>query len=172
MYDERTMEKDKDALCRLRLNHHIKNNQRCRQEKRNSPHVYISIRDNCVGQNKSNVTMQFDCWMSLSFYKRVMIIFLIPGHSHMVADRVVAWVKRSLNHKDLYVPNEIKNCMNKVKSVKAEFISHNNDTRPCFTKFSEFLGQHLKKMPSGFTSNYVFEFFNSNVTMKHLISNN
>jgi hypothetical protein len=104
LYDERCMGKDKDALCTLRLKSHIENVVRCQTEKCDLPEVYISIRDNCVGQNKSNVTMMFDCWMAMSLYKRVMIIFLIPGHSHMIADRVVAWAKASLRNKDIFVP--------------------------------------------------------------------
>ena len=86
----RCMGKDKDALCSLRLNYHISSRQKCLEENRTPPEVYVSIRDNCIGQNKSNVTMLFDCWLSLSFYKRVMLVFLLPGHSHMIADRVVA----------------------------------------------------------------------------------
>ena len=130
LYDERTMGKDKNALCSLRLKYHVESFQRCLREGRQQPELYISIRDNCVGQNKSNVTLQFDCLMSLSFYKRVMIIYLIPGHSHMLPDRVVAWAKRSLYHKNLYHPDDIVKEINNVKSVSAEFIAHKDRRRP------------------------------------------
>ena len=56
MYDERTMGKDKDALCSLRLKYHVEQFERCHKENIKPPKVYISIRDNCVGQNKSNMT--------------------------------------------------------------------------------------------------------------------
>ena len=68
--------------------------------------------------------MQFDCFLSLSFYKRVLILYLIPGHSHMMADRVVAWAKGGMKHKDIFVPAEMVNAMNSVKSIRAEYIDH------------------------------------------------
>ena len=170
LYDERLMGKGKDALCSLRMKYHIENAQRCVLEGRAQPDAYISIRDNCVGQNKSNVTMQFDCFMAMSFYKRVMIIYLIPGHSHMIADRVVAWVKRSLTRKDIFIPCQLLKAVDGVKSVDATFIDHESSSRPCFEQWDTFLGKYLSKMPAGFTSNYVFEFFEGSVTMKHLIS--
>ena len=170
LYDERTMGKEKNALCSLRLNYHVESFQRCLREGRNQPEIYISTRDNCAGQNKSNVTLQFDCLMSLSFYKRVMVIYLIPGHSHMLPDRVVAWAKRSLYRKNLYHPDDIVKEINNVKSVSAEFISHTDRRRPCYTGWEGFLGKYLAKLPSGFTSNYVFEFHAGNVTMTNLIS--
>ena len=88
------------------------------------PEVYLAIRDNCVGQNKSNVTIHFDCWLSLSFYKRVLIVYLIPGHSHMMSDRVVAWAKQGLENKNLFVPKEIVEAMNGVKGIDAQFIEY------------------------------------------------
>ena len=93
MHDKRLIGKDKDVLSLLRMKYHIENAERCAYKGWAQPEVHISIRDNCVGQNKSNATMQFDCFMAMFFYKRVIIIYLIPGHSYMIADRVVIWVK-------------------------------------------------------------------------------
>ena len=170
LYNERTMGKDKDALCSLRLKYHMESMKRCQEEGRVQPHVYISIRDNCVGQNKSNVTLQFDLFMSMSFYERVMVIYLIPGHSHMIADRVVAWVKRSINRVKIYTPDDLLKTINKTKSIDAEFISHEDSRRPCYTGWTNFLSKYFTNFPTGFTSNYVFEFNNGKVTMQHLIS--
>ena len=155
-YNERTMSKDKNALCSLRLKYHVKKFQRCLREGRNQLEIYISIRDKCVGQNKSNVTLQFDWIMSLSFYKIVMVIYLIPGHSHMLPDRVMAWVKISLYRKNLYHPDDIVKEINNVKIVSAEFISHTDKRRPCYTGWEWFLSRYLTQLPAGFTSNYVF----------------
>jgi hypothetical protein len=79
LYDERLQGKDKDALCSLRLAYHIRLRNQCLSEGRDPPEVFISIRDNCVGQNKSNITMKFEQFLTLAgFYKRVLIIYLIP----------------------------------------------------------------------------------------------
>ena len=56
--------------------------------------MFISIRDNCVAQNKSNATLKFEAFLSMIFYKLVLIIYLIPGHSHILPDRVVPWVEK------------------------------------------------------------------------------
>jgi hypothetical protein len=37
--------------------------------------------------------MMFCAMLSLLFYKKVVCLYLIPGHSHMIADRVLAWMK-------------------------------------------------------------------------------
>ena len=170
LYDERCMGKDKDALCSLRLKFHLESIQERRKAGRNPPTCFISVRDNCVGQNKSNVTMMFDCWLSLCFYERVLVLYLIPGHSHMMADRVVAWVKGAIQHKDLFVPSELVNAINEVKGITADFLSHSDPERECWKEWGKFLGKYLKKMPAGFTHNYVFEFHQGTVTMKHLFT--
>ena len=126
LYDERTMGKDKDTLCSLRFKYHLESYQRCLREGRTQPELYISIRDNCVGQNKSNVTLQFDSFMAQSFYERVMVIYLIPGHSHMLPDRVVAWAKRALYKKNIYLPYDIVKEINNGNIVKEGFICHEN----------------------------------------------
>ena len=92
--------------------------------------------------------MQFDAFMSLSLYKRVMIIYLIPGHSHMITDHVLAWVKRVLQRKNIYSPVDMVVEMNKVESVSAEFIDHNRfDRRASFTGWDTFLNKYMNKMP-------------------------
>ena len=50
LYEERTMGKDKNALCSLRICFLINNLHRCLREKITLPSVYISVRDNCVRQ--------------------------------------------------------------------------------------------------------------------------
>jgi hypothetical protein len=84
LYDERLQGKDKDALCSLRMCHHILERQRCLRNNIDPPKYFVSIRDNCVGQNKSNHTFKLECLLSMLFYERVLIVFLIPGHSHML----------------------------------------------------------------------------------------
>jgi hypothetical protein len=126
LYDERAMGKGKDALCSLRIAFHLKHRNRCLAEGVPLPRFFIGVYDNCVGQNKSNITLKFASFLTLSgFYERVLLIYFIPGHSHMVADRVVAWVKRSLGKENIFLPSDIIEKMNTVKGVKAEFIDHN-----------------------------------------------
>jgi hypothetical protein len=126
LYDERAMGKGKDALCSLRIAFHLKHRNWCLAEGVSLPRFFIGVYDNCVGQNKSNITLKFASFLTLSgFYERVLLIYFIPRHSHMVADRVVAWVKRSLGKENIFLPSDIIEKMNTVKGVKAEFIDHN-----------------------------------------------
>ena len=162
------MGKDENSFCSLQMKYHLKSNNDCQERGIDSPDIFVSIQDNCVGQNKSNTTMQFDAFMSLSLYKRVTTIYLIPGHSHMIA-RVVAWVKCALQRKNIYSPVDVVEEMNKVKSVSAELINHNReDRRASFTGWDTFLNKYMNKMPAGFTTNHVIEFVQRTVTMKHL----
>ena len=55
--------------------------------------------------------------MTRSFYERVMIIYLIPGHLYMFPDDVVTWVKGPLNKKNIFIPEDILKATNGVQSV-------------------------------------------------------
>ena len=89
-----------------------------------------------------------------------MVIFFIPGHSHMIPDRAVAWLKAGIKGKNIYNPNDLDNEINRVKNINAKFISHTDRNRPCFKDLDEFHGTHLKKLTEDFTNNYVLEFVN------------
>ncbi len=75
--------------------------------------------------------------MSLLFYERILIVYFIPGHSHMLPDRVVAWSKHSLACRNLYCPEDIVESMNNVRTIKAQFLDH---VRP--------IGSGNKKLPA------------------------
>ena len=78
-YDERAQGKGADALCSLRFSYH---RELARQG--NLPEILVVILDNCVGQNKSQCVMRFFAMLSILFYKKVVLIYLIPGHSPML----------------------------------------------------------------------------------------
>ena len=82
--DEHCTNKDTYALCLLRLQYNIKNVQWCVKEGQSLPKVLISIRENYVGQNESNVTLLFNAWLSMTLHDHFLIIFLIPGWSHIL----------------------------------------------------------------------------------------
>ena len=88
------------------------------QEKIRQPHICISVRDNCIGKNKSKATLLFDCWLSMWIYKQVMIIYFISGHSHVITDRVFVWLKASLRIKNIFKPTNLVKIINKVKSIE------------------------------------------------------
>jgi hypothetical protein len=66
--------------------------------------MLLLILDNCVGQNKSKVVFMFYALLSLLFYDKVTLLFLIPGHSHNQADCVVAWCRNKMRAQNLYTP--------------------------------------------------------------------
>jgi hypothetical protein len=159
-YDERGQGKDGNALSSLRIAYHL--------TKSENTTISLDILDNCVGQNKSNTTMMFCAMMSLLFYKKVACLFLIPGHSHMIADRVVAWLKNSIRGKQIFHPSDFVECSNAIKSVNASFLDHTGSNSNFFIGWDSFLGKYFKKLPSGFTQCYFFEFENGSVTYRHL----
>ncbi len=87
IYDERGQGKGTDALCNLCLLFHLRFHQK-RADR--SPKMLLLILDNCVSQNKSKVVFMFYALLSLLFYDKVALLFLILGHSHNQADCVIA----------------------------------------------------------------------------------
>ncbi|EEY58684.1 uncharacterized protein PITG_10803 [Phytophthora infestans T30-4] len=107
------------------------------------PEVNFSLLDNCVGQNKSKV--------------KVVLCFLLPGHSHNIADRVIAWCRRATRGLNLYTPMDLVKKVNEVKSVNGTFIDHNAPDRPFFVEWGTLLAKYFTPLPAGYTANYLFE---------------
>lgn len=85
---------------------------------------HISMRDKCVVQNKSNVTKKYACFQSLIFYQRAIIIFLLPGHSHMAADIAITHAKTPLKLKNLFHRSDSVNVISTAKRISSKFINH------------------------------------------------
>ena len=175
LYDERGMGKGVDALCSLRWFHYHTMIQKYIADGKilQFPKVLIVVMDNCVGQNKSKAIMNFFAMLSIVFpFQRVMLLFLVSGHSHMNPDRVVSWVRSSLkkgaNDADLgnlYVPHQYVEKMNSVKSVEATFWDHLQPDKPMYEGWGEIMSSCLHEV-SNYTSNHCFEFYDGKVLMK------
>eukprot|EP01032_Pedospumella_encystans_P013339 gene13340-15365_t len=165
-FDERGQDKGADCLCSLRMRYHLMQSS-LYSTAIIKPRVSISIMDNCVGQNKSQVMMKFFAMLSVLLYDKMVLLYLIPGHSHMKPDRVVGWVKNAIKGLNLYIPNEIVDKVNKVKGIKAEFLDHRSADRPFFVGWEALLNKYFRNMPAGFTAFYFFEFDKGNVTYRH-----
>ncbi|ETI52717.1 hypothetical protein F443_04225, partial [Phytophthora nicotianae P1569] len=101
---------------------------------------------------------------------KVVLLFLLPGHSHNAADRVVAWCRNKMKGVNLYAPNEIVAKMNESKSVRAQFIDHRSHLLTFFYGWPELLYKYFTNMTSGYTENYFFEIDGGIVSMKHLVT--
>ncbi|EEY53747.1 uncharacterized protein PITG_20075 [Phytophthora infestans T30-4] len=118
-YDERAQGKYANALCSLRLNYPLSIISRAKHNEVAPPEVSFSTLDNCVGQNKSKAVLMFFAFRSVVFpYKKVVLCYLLPGHSHNIADRVIAWCRRATRGLNLYTPKKLIKEVNKVKSVQ------------------------------------------------------
>ena len=166
-YDERSQGKGADALCSLRLRYHLEK-MRVFQKNGIQPQLSMSLLDNCVGQNKSQVVIQFMCLLSVLFYKAVAVLYFLPGHSHMLPDSVVGYCKRAIRRLNLYTPSQIVDCCSKVKSVYPEFLEESDQDKPFRVNWAVKLSKYFVKMPSGFTFYYFFEFSNGYVTYRRL----
>ena len=119
MYDEREQGKGADALCSLRLRYHLRKVRKY-LEAGVKPGLNMSLLDNCVGQNKSQVVMKFACLMSILFYEQVALMYFLPGHTHMVPDRVFGQCKNSIKGLNLYTLAQVVERFNSVKGISAE----------------------------------------------------
>lgn len=173
MYDERAAGKGANEMCSLRFVYHLR---RWIANGRTKKHnTLVMVMDNCVGQNKSHACMMFGCLLSLLFYDKVVFFFLPSGHSHMQADRVVAWVKAALkkhvgvgHNGNLFIPEQYIDLMNTVNSVQAEFLDHNSSSVYFYEGWDGVLQNNFKPIPRDIliTKFYFFEFSSGSVLMK------
>jgi hypothetical protein len=125
IYDKRASGKDGDALCSLRFNNYMMEyiSQRNNNELKKRPRFLFIILDNCVGQNKSNCVLKmFSLLCVFGLYDRVILHFLVAGHSHGIPDVGVAHAKRALSNANYNVPEEIVAAMNTVQGINATYI--------------------------------------------------
>ncbi|XP_078732831.1 uncharacterized protein LOC144947479 isoform X1 [Lampetra fluviatilis] len=166
-YDERAQGKDADTLCSLRFVYHMR---LLAKNPGAMSKTLVVILDNCVGQNKSQVVFMFFALLSLLFYRKVVLLYLMPGHSHNQADRVVTWCRNSMKGKNFYTPLDIVDTVNLINSIEATFIDHQDAQRPFYTGWESLLKKHFKSMPPRYTSNYFFEVDEGVLSMRHLSS--
>jgi len=77
-YDERAQGKDVDAVCNLRFTYHLEKFKMLLNHKIAMQKTLFVILDNYVGQNKSQLVMQFFVLLSIMFYSKVVLVYLIP----------------------------------------------------------------------------------------------
>nr|XP_032800655.1 uncharacterized protein LOC116937611 [Petromyzon marinus] len=166
-YDERGQGKDADALCSLRFVHHMRLLGR---RPGAMPTTLVAILDNRVGQDKSQVAFMFFALLSVLFYRKVVLLYLPPGHSHNQADRVVAWCRNAMRGKNFYTPWEVVDAVNLISGVEATFFDHRDAQRPFYTGWESLLKRHFRPMPPRYASNYFFEVDEGALRMRHLSS--
>ncbi|OWY95550.1 hypothetical protein PHMEG_00034419 [Phytophthora megakarya] len=66
----------------------------------------------------------------------IVLCFLLTGHSHNIADRVVAWCRGAVRKFNVYTPFALVDNVNKVKSVSAVFLDHNDSQHPFLVSLS------------------------------------
>ena len=88
----------------------------------------------------------------------------------MKQDWVWAWAKGAMKGLNVYTPHDMVHLMNKVKSIKAEFVDHKS-SKPMFVSgWKELLGKYFDNLPNGYTNNYYFEFENGTATVRRVCS--
>eukprot|EP00664_Eupelagonemidae_sp_cell27_P001816 gene1816-4112_t len=98
------------------------------------------------------------------------IIYLIPGHTHMQADRTVAHSKKALTKRQMWVPEMICAGMNEVKGITAEIIKGAATGRrgECMLfEWADVLAKHICEPPPGFTKYYSWHIKGNMVTFKN-----
>ncbi len=169
-YAKRAQGKDADALCNLRFTYHLEKFKTLLSRKIVMPKTLLIIFDNCIGQNKLQLVMLFFTLLSILFYSKVVLVYLILGHSHNTADWVIAWCRNAMKGKNFYSPIAIVEAINEVKGVNASFIDHCDAWRPCYVSWDPILKKHFKSLLVQYTFNYFFEFNEGHVNMRSLCS--
>ncbi len=113
------------------------------ERKQATPKILVVIFDNYVEQNKSQLVMQFFALLSIMFFIKVVLIYLIPKHSHNTANQIVTWCRNAMKGKNFYTPMAIVEAINQVKGVNAKFIDHRDSCRPCYIGWDRVLKKHF-----------------------------
>lgn len=166
-YDERDQGKGADALCSMRMRYHLRKMQQYWEESV-TPKLNMTLLDNCVGQNKSQLVMKFCCLLSVIFYETVALMFFLPGHTHMLPDRVFGQCKNSIKGLNLYTLAQITERFNSVKGVNAEWLRGDDSDRPFRVGWGSILNKYFKDIPGGYTKFYFFEFTGGYLTYRRL----
>ena len=167
MYEEREQGKGADAVCSLRMRWHLR--KLLSYEKIGKvPKLSLSLLDNCVGQNKSQCTMMFAALLSILLYETVALLYFLPGHTHMIPDRVVGYCKRSIKGLNLYTLDQITQQCNKVANVNTEHLRGQDYGGPFRVGWLTKLSKYFKKLPDGYTNNQFFEFRGGFCTFRKL----
>jgi hypothetical protein len=62
--------------------------------------------------------------ISLLFYKEAVYLYLLPGPSYMIADRIVAQMKNSIQGQQMFHPSQFVEPCNQFNSDNACFLNH------------------------------------------------
>lgn len=153
LYDERAAGKDADALCSLRFHHYMKPyfEQRDLKLLALRPKYLFLILDNCVGQNKSQfVLMLFQLLVCIGVFDRVVLHFLVSGHSHGTPDIGYAHAKRPLKD-NYFLPEDIAKKMNSVEGINAGIVNFGDFESEDYvfrSGWGVFFKKHFKEIPA------------------------
>ena len=164
LYDERMAGKDSSVVNSLRWKFHTCLLKDLLQKQQELPQMCINIMDNCIDQNKSELSLMFDAVLSILLYNRVANFYLLPGHSHMRADNVTGLAKASLKGKNIFLPTDVADSMNTIRNMNAEVVETGS-----FYDWTV-LKNYFNAMPSGYVSNYMFEFSGGDVIYRKFYS--
>jgi hypothetical protein len=166
VYDQRLAGKDFNAMCSLRLLHHLGERELLKSGLGPVPSQLFMCMDNNVGQNKSQVVFMFFALLSLTAYPEgVTLSFLTSGHSHFIPDRVTGNMKQALKSRNIFSPEELLKTINTVKNVEAKFLDHRVKEVYMYTGWDKLLYAHFTEIPQlskigGYTSCFFFHFKN------------
>ena len=88
-------------MCSLRMRFHI---EKLGEYSRRGIELRLcmNLLGNCMRQHKNLVLMQLMYMLSIVFYKVAVLMFFLPGNSHMIHDCVVGYCKRALSGLNVY----------------------------------------------------------------------
>lgn len=177
IYDQRCAGKGADAVCSMRLLHHLSNqNKLCdaltHDENTPIPTNLFQVMDNNVGQNKSQTVFMFSALLSLTLFPLgVTLLFLAPGHSHFFPDKVTGWLRNIIKGCQIYSPEKLADLFGTVKNVEVTFLDHRKPDCPMSAGWDRLLHDHFTVIPDlkkigCYTSCQLFVFEKGTLTIR------
>jgi hypothetical protein len=116
--------------------------------------------DNCIAQNKNNLSLFFWSWLCmLGWYNNITINFMIPGHTKFICDAFFGQIKINYRNQKVNTVDNIEDIVNK-SSKGNEGIRYNGGIGWKWLDFQNFFSKkNFKNLPH-ITKYYHFRFSN------------
>jgi hypothetical protein len=103
--------------------------------------------DNCIAQNKNNLSLFFWCWLCmLGLFDNITINFMIPGHTKFICDSYFGRIKKTYRDHNVNTIDDIEKIIN--KSSKSNIgLKYNNGVGWNWYDFQGFFSQNFVNCP-------------------------
>ena len=104
--------------------------------------------DNTTGENKNETLLAMCAWLvSSGKVKRVRVLFLMVGHTHIIIDHIFGVVTVGLRRKELLVPEDLVRNITASLAANPQYMAKPVQVLHCLWDFSQWCVEQMKPVP-------------------------